>query len=254
MKIEKLKLPEKIFGMEVALLVVWVPLLIMVLLVIVSVNLVLMPKIGDFGIMTDQIKSLEAQRQQLVAKRTYLLSVDQNELKKNSDFIINAMLPQKNSYLLVGVVRKVVDAWGYQVDSFMINPGEVAKKEDKPSIDGVVSIPIRLTLIGPADRYLKLIKGLELSLPVMSLDSFDMKNDGSTVKMDLTISAYYIEDNSTFDVSKLTLADLTLTKDEADLITRLNQFTVLENSGGLEGEFSTGSAYVKYNRTDPFSP
>jgi Tfp pilus assembly protein PilO len=204
--------------------------------------------------MTDQLNSLDLQRQQLVAKRTYLLSVDQNELKKNSDFIVNAMLPQKNSYLLVEAVRKIADSYGYQIDSFMISPGNVVQKDNRELVNGVAQIPIKLAVIGPAETYLNFVKGLESSLPILSLDSFEMHNDGTVARMDLSISAYYAEDISTVDINKLTLADLTLTKDEADLITRLDQFTVLENANGLGTQFSTSSSFVKYNRADPFSP
>jgi Tfp pilus assembly protein PilO len=239
--------------MEAALLIGWAPLLVVILLVVISINLVLLPKIGDYRIMTDQLNTLEQQRQQLVQKRTYLLSIDQNELKKNSDFIVNAMLPQKNSYLLVGAVRKIADNYGYQIDSFMISPGDVVQKDSQALVNGVARIPIKLTVIGPSEAYLAFVKGLESSLPILSLDNFDMKNDGTVAKMDLTISAYYVEDVSTIDINKLTLADLTLTKDEADLITRLDQFTVLEKSGVFGAEFSTSSGYVKYNRVDPFS-
>ena len=244
----------ELFGIEAGLLIGWAPLLGVVLLVIISVNLVLMPKIGDYNSMISSLNSVESQRQLLVSKRTYLLSIDQNEIKKNSDFIVNAMLPQKNSYLLVGAVRKIADRYGYQIDSFKISPGEIVKKEDSTPVKGVANIPIQLTVIGPTDKYLDLIKGLETSLPVLSLDNFDMKRESGVTKMDLSISAYYIEDSSSFDVNKLTLADLTMTKDEADLITRLDQFTVLENAGELGSEFSTSSGYIKYDRTDPFSP
>jgi hypothetical protein len=182
------------------------------------------------------------------------LSVDQGELKKDADYMVNALLPQKNSYLLVGMVGKIIGNYGYQIDSFLINPGEVAKKDDQPKISGVAKVPVSISIVGPADKYLDLIKGLESSLPVLSLDSFEMRNDSSAAKMTLTISANYIEADSTFDVNKLTLADLTLTKDESNLITKLSQFTMLGNAGGIESGFNTSKSYVKYNRTDPFNP
>jgi len=254
MKIEKINLPEKIFGIETGLLTVFVPLLGVILLVIMSINLVILPRIGDYSQMVGQLDSLKLQREQMVQKRNYLLSIDQNELKKNADFIVNALLPQRNSYMLVGMVGQIADNYGYQIDSFLINPGEVAKKDNKPLVNGVANIPISLTIVGPANRYLDFVKGLEASLPVLSLDSFKIQSGGGSAKMDLTISAYYIDTNTAVEVTKLTLADLTLTKDESDLITRLNQFTVLGNAGSLESGFNTSKTYVKYNRTNPFSP
>jgi len=254
MKIEKLKLPEKIFGMEVGLLVVLSPLLGVAILVVISINLLLLPKIDDYRTIMVQLQSLDSQKLQLVQKRDYLLSIDQDKLKQNTDFIVNAMLPQNNSYLLVDMVRVIADKYGYQIDSFSIHPGEVSKDYKQTTVNGVAGIPVVLSTIGPANRYLDLIKGLESSLPILSLNNFDMRSDGNTATMDLTISAYYIKDNSSFDISKLTLADLTLTKDESDLIAKLSQFTVLEKAGDLQSGFNTNKGYVKYNRADPFNP
>jgi hypothetical protein len=88
----------------------------------------------------------------------------------------------------------------------------------------------------------------------MSLENFQMQSDGTVARLNLAISAYYTEASSSVDVSKLSLADLTLTKDESDLITKLNQFTVLGSANGLGSEFNTGKNFVKYNRNDPFNP
>lgn len=254
MKIEKITIPEKLFGMETGLLIVFAPLFGVVLLVIISVNLLILPRISDYSQMVSQLNVLGQQRQELIQKKTYLLSVDQDALKKNSDFVVNALLPQNNSYLLVGMVGKIANSYDYQIDSFLINPGDITKNTDKSAINGVANIPVSLMLVGPANKYLNLVKGLESSLPILSLDSFKMQSDGSVAKMELTISAYYTEASSTVDISKLSLADLTLSKDESDLITKLSGFTVLENVDDLESGFSTGKTFVKYNRTDPFTP
>ena len=254
MKIEKLELPEKIFGMETGLLIVFLPLLAVVLAVVMSINLLLLPKIDDYNTMFGQLSDLNTQTQQLIQKRNYLLSIDQDELKKDADFIEKALMPQKNSYLLVGMVSQIAGTYGYQIDSFLINPGEVAQKDDKPLANGVANIPVTMTIVGPSNKYLDFIKGLESSLPVLSLDSFQMTNSGDVTKIDLAVSAYYAEANSNFDVKNLTLADLTLTKGESDLITKLNQFTVLGNASNFGAEFNTTKSFVKYDRTDPFNP
>jgi hypothetical protein len=254
MKIEKLDLPDKIFGMETGLLIVFLPLLLVVLLVIVSVNLLLVPKIDDYKTMSQQLSDLKSRSQLLAQKRNYMLSVDQNELKKNADLIIDALLPQKNAYLLVGMVSQIAGTFGYQIDSFLINPGEVVGKSGKPLANGVASIPVNLIIVGPTASYLDLVNRLESSLPVMSLEKFKMTNSGDVTKMDLTISAYYIETNSNININNLSLTDLALTKDESDLIAKLNQFTVLGNTGSLGSEFNTTKSFVKYNRLDPFTP
>jgi hypothetical protein len=81
-----------------------------------------------------------------------------------------------------------------------------------------------------------------------------MKTSGDTATIDLNISAYYIIDTATFDVNNLTLADLTMTTAESEVMTKLSQFTVLEDISTIESGFNTSKEYVKYERTDPFSP
>ena len=253
MKIGKVDLPEKVFGMETGLLIVFLPLAGVLLLAIVSINLVILPKLNDYQQSKVQLTTLSKQTKDLDDKRKYLLSINQEDLKKNSDYISNALLPQKNSYVLVGVVRKIADSYGYQVDSFSVSPGKMSKDDaSAPKVVGVAAIPVSLSLVGPNEKYLDLIKGLENSLPVLALQNFDMQNLGAMSKISLTIDAYYIDDNATFDISKLTLADLTLTKVESDLLARLNTFTVLD-SAGLDSEFDTTKKFVKYDRVDPFS-
>jgi Tfp pilus assembly protein PilO len=254
MNLKGIRLPEKIFGIDSGLLVVFLPLLAVVLVVVICVNLIIVPKIGDYNAMNTELNGLERQKALLQEKRQYLESVDLAELKKNADLIGSAILPQNNAYILVGVVRNIADKYGFQVDSFMIRPGELSKEGSKSTVTGVAKIPIRLTVIGPVGKYLDLINGLEKSLPILSLESLDMQNSTEVSKMDIQILAYYIEDSSTFDPNKLTLSDLTLKKEEMDLLTRLNEFSVLENVNQIELEMGGKKEYVKYNREDPFSP
>jgi hypothetical protein len=257
MKISKIELPEEIFGMETGLLVVFLPVVGLILLMIVTINLVLSPKIKEYQQMAGQYRMVNLQLGQVVQKKQYLQSIDQKELTKNATFIANAMLPQKNSYVLVEMVEKMAANYGYQINSFLVNPGEISgddKAQQVAKVSGVANIPVTLTIVGPASKYLDLINGLETSLPVLSLSSFKMKTTGDTAAIDLNISAYYITDTSTFDISKLTLADLTMSSAESAVITKLGQFTVLEDISNIESGFNTNKEYVKYNRSDPFNP
>ena len=259
MKISKVNLPEEIFGLETGLIVVFLPVLGLFLLMVISVNLLLIPKVKDYQQMAGQYKTIDSKRKQLVDKRQYLASIDQDELQKNASFIANALLPEKNSYVLVEMIGKIAANYGYQINSFLVNPGEISNnsEDSQPQaakVSGVANIPVTLTVIGPANRYLELINGLESSLPVLSLGSFKMRTTGETSTIDLSVSAYYITDNATFEVDKLTLADLTLTPSETEVITKLSQFSLLEDISNIESGFNTSKEYVRYNRNDPFNP
>lgn len=254
MKLEKVAIPEKVLGIDSNLLILFVPLIGVVLLAVISVNLVLLPKASEYGQMMAQIDTLKKQTKELDDKRTYLTSINQDELKKNSDYISNSLLPQKNSYVLVGVIRKIADKYNYQIDSFSISPGKLSKDDTTtaPKTAGVSKIPVNVSIIGPSDKYLDFINGMESSLPILALQSFGMQKMGEIAKLDLTVAAYYLDDNSKFDINKLTLNDLKLKKEESDLLARLNTFTVMD-SAGIDSEFDTTKQYVKYERNDPFN-
>ncbi len=258
MKIGQVKLPEEIFGVETGLIVVFLPVLGLLLIMLFSVNILLIPKVKDFQQMSSQYKYIDSKRKQLEQKRQYLSSIDQEELTKNSNFIANALLPEKNSYVLVEMVGKIASNYGYQINSFLVNPGEISKDSTTETVaskvNGVANIPVTLTVIGPANRYLELINGLENSLPVLSLSTFKMRTTGETSTIDLGIAAYYITDNSTFEIDKLTLADLTMSSEETSVISRLSKFTLQEDISNIESGFNTAKEYVKYERNDPFNP
>lgn len=250
------KLPEKLFGVKTELAAVYLPLLGLIILILISVNLVLLPKIDDSISGWKNLGEINNQRDAVLGKVKYLRSIDQTELKKNADSINAALLPQKNAYLLVGIVRNIGDQFGFQIDSFTVNPGELsaaAKGEKEKVVSGVSKIPVKIVLVGPSARYLELIKGMESNLPILSLDSFKMQSDGDTVKLDLQISAYYIEGDFKVDINRLSLADLALSKEESAVLTKLGEFTAWGNSAGGATP-SLERSYTNYNRSDPFIP
>lgn len=247
-----LDIPEKLFGIDSALIGAFVPLLGVILFIVVSVNLVLVPKFEEISELNTKISTTENQTAKTVEKTRYLQSVNQEELKENADFISSALLPETNSYFLVGVVRKVADRHGFQVDSFMINPGKISESP-KAALDGVVRIPITISLIGPTAKHLELIESLETSLPILSIDSFDMKSDGGVSRMEMKILAFYVESRSKIDINRLTLSELSLKKDESDLLSKIGEYTIWDSLSSSSNETKKEMEFRDYGRKDPFN-
>jgi len=254
MRLNTLTIPEKLFGVNTNMMTVFIPLVGIIIVAVVGYNIFLAPKIDDISKMQSDLKSVETKSKSVLEKTRYLQSIDPEELKKNSDFISNALLPQQNAYLLVSVVRSVADKFGFQVESFLISPGKLEKvvTEVKKSGKNIPRIPISVSLVGPKNSFLDLIKGLERNLPVLSVDSFKMTNIGTMAKLDLEISAFYLEDNNTYDINKLTLSDLTLLKEETDLVTTLGEYSISLDVNAKDNS-GTNKVYRKYDRIDPFS-
>ena len=78
------------------------------------------------------------------------------------------MVKEKDSYLLVGVIRNISDKYGFQVSGFSINPGklkgEVSQTLKVADKDVAIKMPINVVLLGPSGSSLDLIKSLENSL------------------------------------------------------------------------------------------
>ena len=249
----KIDVPDKMFGMESSLLAVFIPPIGLLLVLIVVFDVVIFPKIGETKDMADKVTSTQTETQNILDKKNYILSINQSDLNKSSSYVNSALLPEKNSYLLVGVIRKIADKYGFQVDSFQIKLGEVVKK-DAPTtaLDALSRVPVVLRLSGPKPKYLDLVNGLEKSLPILSIDSFALSIKEEIASLDLVVSAYYLGNRTRANMNKVSLADLTLKSDESDLVAKLTRdFTVVQNVNNIMTETKS---YVKYSRSDPFNP
>ncbi|MFZ2153139.1 MAG: hypothetical protein WAV41_03720 [Microgenomates group bacterium] len=248
----KLDIPDKIFGIDSANVIIFVPMLIIILMIIVSTNLVFVPKFEEIRSIQKSLTELKRQTQIIVDKTRYIQSIDPTELQQNEESLSSAIMPQKNSYLLVNVIRKVITRYDFQIDSFLINPGVIDNNaQPVASSKGVSRIPIKVVITGPKDRYLELIKAMERTLPILSISTFKMSNTGSLAKLDLEISAFYIDDAIALDINKLTLAELTLKKEEMDVISGLGSYVIAEKG---DGSTSEKPIFVEYQKRDPFNP
>ena len=247
-----LDLPDKVFGIEKSLLMLFLPSFGLILLFFIILNLVLIPKINEIGVIKNKINEIKTNTDKVKAQNKYLMSIDQEELKKDAEYLDNAVLKDKKSYFLVEIIRGVADDFNYQVESFNLTPGEL-KGEDSSikisSSNDTVKMPVNLTMIGPKEKTLELISALEKTLPILFIDKFETKNSGELAQLNLTVSSYYINDKSDVETENITLDDLILSKEESSLITRISSFNKIENK-----QVGTGNSQFKqYNRENPFS-
>lgn len=250
------ELPDKMFGLDTALMIIFVKPVALLIVAVILFNLVVFPRIEEYDGLIASAASTEAKTKTYQQKINYLRSVDQESLKRDEDLVASALMPEKNSYYLVNVVRKIADRYGFRVDSFSVNLGELENNPEEAQIKdvkGYASIPVSLTMIGPKDQYYELALGLEKSLPILTIGSFDMKNLGVVSTIEMTVNGFYISEKKLVESDKLTLADLTLKQEETELVSKLGEFEVLTDVGDVVGRFDKQKEFVKYNREDPFS-
>jgi hypothetical protein len=257
MKKYGLTFPDKIFGLESDLLLLFVNPLLLILGILFLYNLFLKPQLAVIGDNFAEIKKTETLVISTRAKRDYLLSISEEELEKNVDLVKNAVLGQKDSYYLVGLVRNIANKHAFRVESFSINPGKIDDDDDDDDdskLTEAVQLPVTLTLVGVKDKYLDLIQAMESSLPVLTFKKFDMKGIGSIVELKLVITAYYIPDQKEATISNLSLSDVKLVGNELEMLRTISEFTKTESGGRLtKSETETQYRQGEYLRTNPFT-
>ena len=243
-------LPDKLFGIEKSLLVLFSIPLVVVTMILVSLNLILIPKAKEIGKIREDIEKVNANTNKVNEQNKYLGSVDKEKVKNEADYLNSAVLKDKKSYLLVSVIRGVASRFEYQVESFSLAPGEL-KDSDKSNMvsDNMTKMPINLLLVGPKEKSLDLILTLEKTLPILFIDKFENKNNAELTTLNLTVSSYYVNDKSNIDTSNITINDLKLSADEESVLKKISEYVKIE-----ESQIGTGSAeFQKYDRPNPFS-
>lgn len=251
-----LNLPDKMFGVESAFIKIFLIPIPLIVVFLISLNLIIIPRISEIKSVSDKVKSTNSQNSLVKTKNNYLKSIDQVELEKNALFLDSAVLKENKAYVLTEIVRKIADNYSYYISSFAINPGEI-KSDGSSDItitgdtNSIKKTPITVTLSGPKDKMLDLITALENSLPILFIDKFETKTIDSLTELNLTISSYYINNDTNLNTNNLSLSDLTLTEEESSLLQKLNSFNKVELSSSTEGTES--ATYKEYNRENPFS-
>jgi len=248
-----MQMPDKLFGVETSLFKIFLLPFALVIIFLMSLSLIIMPKISEIGDLMKESESVEKKTELMAVKRDYLLTVDEQELTKKSSFLAKAILKERDAYLLVGIIKQIAGKHGFYVQSFSVSPGEISlmggEGEVKTVKDAVDKVPISFMVAGEKDRYLEFILAMERSLPILSIDSFDMTRGQQMVKLDLKVSAFYVGEKSEYGVTEIKLADLMLSEKEEALLAELGQYETV--AGGVVG--GTKSDFVEYDRRDPFN-
>lgn len=243
-----LNLPDKVFGIDSSLLSLFLLPLGLVIIFLVSLNLILIPKATEIGTINTKITSVKTDTSKINDQNKYLASIDPAQLQKDADYLNDAVLKDKESYLLVEIIRGVADKSDYQVQSFSLTPGEI-KGDDSKTLEGLTKLPVSLSLIGPKEKSLDLISALEKTLPILFIDKFETRTTGDLSQLTLIVSSYYVSSDFNVDTKSVALSDLILSNDESALLKKISGFTKIENNQAGVGT----TEFQQYQRDNPFS-
>lgn len=252
----EIELPEKIMGIETVMLKQLLFPIVLVIVLAMILNGVVMPKYRDIKKIVANNRKVKTETQKLTEKLNYLNSVPQDEIIKNEELLAASMLYEKDAYFLVSVIRTIADKFGYVVSGFSISPGkiksDVNQVTDKKKAAKI--LPVTMVLLGPKADYLNLVLELEKSLPILSLDKFEMKGKTTVAELNLIVSAHYFGNEASQEVKNLTLSDLKMDQKELDLIKTLSGFSNnREMLQVAQSQVATRSGVI-YGRDNPFIP
>lgn len=250
MKKVKNLLPDKLFGKDTLILTIWmVPVLIIIIFLIIFVVAV-MPRINSIKSVYGQAKKVIVETKTVNDKRIYLSTLDQEELKSKSLLVENGVLSEKNSYLLIKIISKVVADFGFTVGDFSVSLGDLKSIDKAVAKFDYQKVPVEVAVSGPKANFLPMVAAIENSLPVLSIDNFNMTSTGDVATIKISVSAYYLPDWNQAKLESLSIADLTPNKDESDILTKIGGYKYY---GASEAEIGRQKEnFVPSNRVDPF--
>lgn len=248
------EMPDTIFGINSGLIKLLIPPLALFLFFLTSLGWLIFPKIESIKSLISSSEKIKTQISLTEEKRNYLLSIDQEQLERDSDYLSSAVLKEKNSYLLLGVIEDITSKYNYNINSFSLSVQDLKgvstslKLSDK---NIATKMPLNIEISGPTENFIDLIKNLENSLPILFIDNMDIGQKGGNSILKMMVSSYYLPDKIDINSENLTLNDLKLTKDESDLLAKISIFEKTDSLNGTIEKTDRGT-FVEYNRDNPF--
>lgn len=182
-------------------------------------------------------------------KVNYFNAVDQDRLRQMETILNEAVFKQDKSYYLVGVIKKIAEEYGFVIDGFEAQVGELGKGKVAMNVESV-DLKIKVKLIGPREKYLDLVTRIERTLPVLSIENFEIKSASNVIGIETNVSAFFIPKAGEAKIDNLSLNDLVLSEKELKLIGELEKYQ--KYSGADEGSAIT--TYTNFQKTNPFLP
>lgn len=247
------KMPETVFGISGSLIKLFLPPFALIVFFITSLGWLILPKIESIKSLKSSSEKIKSQTKSTEEKRNYLLSVDQEQLKQDSDYLSSAVLKEKNSYLLLGVIGEITEKYGYDISSFTLSVEDLKNTTNSLKLADksvATKMPLNIEVSGPADKFIDLIKNLENSLPILFINSLETSQQSNNLTIKMMISSYYLADKIDVESENLSLTDLKLSKEESDLLSKISRFEKTEGLNQMDS--STGGAYKEYDRENPF--
>lgn len=241
---------SKILGVDLVFLKSFWSALVCLFGFCITFGIFLWPKISGINSIRQEINTTDVQTKNIQQQTAYLIAVDQDKLRKNQTLIEQALPSTKDLYFIMNALGQLGRRWDFTIDSFAVSPGKITGDDSKKTITMVTKVPLDVIMIGPKNKYLDLVRQIENSLPILSVDKFeavDMNNN--LVSLKIVVGTYSNE-----QAEKIALGanwnDVQLSAKENELLERLATFSVIQMD--QPGQVNV-NGQNNFGRIDPFN-
>jgi len=231
----------------------FLPLVLVLSLMFVSIQTLVLPKITDIKQLFKSNKDQEEKLSKLTEKLTLLENIDQTDLVQHSELLLQALPESKQPMLVMGVLKQLSADSGIEIAEMSVKPGGItatssAEKEEtkkEGSQDKAQSLLFSLSTLGTYDQISEFINKLDKTLPLLRMEKLSLKRglESGSFTVSTEIQAYFLALPKT--LGKIEAPLQIASKEEKEIYDRLQQFS---SPVGEESLFPT----IESGRENPF--
>jgi len=219
--------------------------LLTIFFTVVSVFLVLIPRVKMILQLNSQVRESEKRLGRLTAKAADLEGLDAVALKERRDFSLRVVPQTKNVMEFVTLFSNLAQNSQVYLSSLEVSPGDISTQSGiVTSPEGLEILPFEVIVEGTRERILDFISQVEKSIPLMSVRLFKIAEGGGAARAQLRAESYVAPLPK--NLGKIDSPLVKLSQEDEEV------FKLLENFKTYEvGWTSTPASFS--GRTDPFS-
>lgn len=195
----------------------------------------LIPKWGSIKNMAVESKSIEAKKNEFLAKAQVLSTVELNQLKNYYSLASLAVPENKDVSLALFAFSEPARKNGFFLNELSFDLGEIesekgeeaspAKVKKEKTDSSTEAVSAAMSLVGSAKNADSLFSDLEKGLPLMQIDKLNYQSvRGEIVNIDLRVSFFYGQQESLYDINSLKIGELSLSDQELNLLAELADY------------------------------
>jgi Tfp pilus assembly protein PilO len=219
--------------------------LVTIFFIVVSVFLVLIPRIKMILQLNLAVGEGEKRLSRLTTKAADLEGLDAVSLKERKDFSLKVVPQTKNVMDFMTLFSNLAQSSQVYLSSLEVSPGDISTQSGTTtSQEGFEVLPFEVIVEGTRERILDFISLVEKSIPLMSVRSFKIAESGESVRAQLRVESYVAPLPK--NLGKIDSPLVKLSQEDEKI------FKLLENFKTYEVGWTSAPASFSA-RTDPFS-